>query len=266
MVFTIAYLVLSRVPGGKRCPVCGARLITLFRPVCGEELITQWGLDSKWENLMQQREGEICVSCGSSLRVRQLGLTLVSWMNHQGEKVGLSVKDLVKNNSLEDLRIAEINSCGALHRYIKAIPRLYYSEFSPDETNVRRENLMSLTYPDETFDVVLHSDTLEHVPNAEKAMSEIWRVLKKGGVSIFSVPIIRDGRRTLTRATQTDKGEIKHHKPASYHGGCMQQTNQYLVFSEFGDDFTAIIQKQGFKVNMAESDQNKAAVTFIVEK
>jgi len=128
----------------------------------------------------------------------------------------------------------------------------------------RWENLMSLTYPDETFDVVLHSDTLEHVPDAEKAISEIWRVLKKGGVSIFLVPIIRDGRRTLTRATQTDKGEIKHHKPASYHGGCMQQTNQYLVFSEFGDDFTAIIQKQGFKVNMAESDQNKAAVTFIV--
>jgi SAM-dependent methyltransferase len=266
MVFRMNHIVLSKIPGGKRCPVCGSRLLTLFRPVCGEELINQWGLDSDWQNLMQRREGEICVSCGASLRVRQLGHTLISWVNQPIDTTGLSVNDLVKNKKLDNLKIAEINSCGALHSYIRNLVGLHYSEFSPDEPNVRHESLMSLTYPDETFDIVLHSDTLEHVPGVEKSLSEIWRVLKKGGVSIFSVPIIRNGRRTLTRALMLDNGKIEHVLPASYHGGSMQKTNQYLVFSEFGDDFTMMIQKQGFKVKMIENDNNRTAVTFIAEK
>ena len=142
MVFMINYILLSNIPGGKRCPVCGSMLITLFRPVCSKELMNQWGLDAYWENLMQKREGEICVSCGSSLRVRQLGLTLVSWINHQGGKVGFSVNDLVKNKKLNNLKVAEINSCGALHGFIKNLPGLCYSEYITKDPSVRRENIM----------------------------------------------------------------------------------------------------------------------------
>jgi SAM-dependent methyltransferase len=47
----------------------------------------------------------------------------------------------------------------------------------------------NITFPDNTFDVVLCNHVLEHVPDDKKAMSEIFRVLKPGGWAMLQVPI-----------------------------------------------------------------------------
>jgi SAM-dependent methyltransferase len=52
-----------------------------------------------------------------------------------------------------------------------------------DITKINRE--------DETFDVVLCSHVLEHIPDDRKAISEIYRVLKTGGWALLQVPILR---------------------------------------------------------------------------
>lgn len=44
-------------------------------------------------------------------------------------------------------------------------------------------------YPDNSWDLVICSHVLEHVPDDIKALSEIYRVLKKGGVAILMAPI-----------------------------------------------------------------------------
>jgi SAM-dependent methyltransferase len=43
---------------------------------------------------------------------------------------------------------------------------------------------------DESFDVILATEVLEHVNNAEKAMSEIFRLLRPGGHVIVTVPYL----------------------------------------------------------------------------
>lgn len=50
-------------------------------------------------------------------------------------------------------------------------------------------NVSELTFPSETFDVVICNHVLEHVPDDRKALSELYRVLKKGGWGSIQVPM-----------------------------------------------------------------------------
>ncbi|MBU1164535.1 class I SAM-dependent methyltransferase [Patescibacteria group bacterium] len=45
---------------------------------------------------------------------------------------------------------------------------------------------MNLNFPDGSFDIVNCSQIYEHVPNAQRLMDEINRVLKKGGICFFA--------------------------------------------------------------------------------
>lgn len=46
----------------------------------------------------------------------------------------------------------------------------------------------NLEFVDNTFDKVLCSEVIEHIPDADKALSEMWRVLKPGGILVLSTP------------------------------------------------------------------------------
>jgi len=46
----------------------------------------------------------------------------------------------------------------------------------------------NLDFPDETFDVITCIETLEHIQDQEKALNEMYRVLKNNGDLILSVP------------------------------------------------------------------------------
>jgi SAM-dependent methyltransferase len=47
---------------------------------------------------------------------------------------------------------------------------------------------LSLPYADETFDCVIASEILEHIPEDDAAIAELIRVLKVGGTLVVSVP------------------------------------------------------------------------------
>ena len=49
-------------------------------------------------------------------------------------------------------------------------------------------DLTMLDYPDAAFDVVCSADTIEHVPDLRKALSEMKRVLKPGGALVIQAP------------------------------------------------------------------------------
>jgi len=82
----------------------------------------------------------------------------------------------------------------------------------------------SLTCADQTFDLVVHSDTLEHIGNPVIALSECRRVLKPGGLLAYTVPIIV-GR--LTRDTGL---------PKRYHAAPSSNASDFLVLTDYGAD------------------------------
>jgi SAM-dependent methyltransferase len=51
-----------------------------------------------------------------------------------------------------------------------------------------RGDLLSLPFPDASFDVVMASEVLEHIPDDDVAMAEISRVLRPGGRVAVTVP------------------------------------------------------------------------------
>jgi SAM-dependent methyltransferase len=123
---------------------------------------------------------------------------------------------------------------------------------------------MALSYEDATFDYILTSDTLEHVPDFDVALSEIRRVLKPGGKHVFTVPIIWD-RRTRRRAEVVD-GAVVHHFPPSHHGGPDSSPDDYLVFNEFGGDVVERIENAGFSVALVREPENELVVTIVATK
>jgi SAM-dependent methyltransferase len=49
-------------------------------------------------------------------------------------------------------------------------------------------NALKLRFPDASFDVVIVSEVLEHIPEDQAAIAEIHRVLRPGGVAAVTVP------------------------------------------------------------------------------
>src|SRR6202034_3743603 len=46
----------------------------------------------------------------------------------------------------------------------------------------------SMPFPDASFDCVIASEVLEHIPHDQQAMNEITRVLRPGGIAAVTVP------------------------------------------------------------------------------
>jgi ubiquinone/menaquinone biosynthesis C-methylase UbiE len=46
----------------------------------------------------------------------------------------------------------------------------------------------TLRFDDETFDIVLSFDLFEHIPRVDRHMSEVYRVLRRGGFYLFQTP------------------------------------------------------------------------------
>jgi ubiquinone/menaquinone biosynthesis C-methylase UbiE len=84
--------------------------------------------------------------------------------------------------------------------------------------------MMNLRFEDEVFDLVVHSDTLEHIPDPVRGLSQCRRVLRRGGYCAFTVPMIVD-RLTMAR----------HGLPPSYHGSSSNPAD-CLVHTEYGAD------------------------------
>jgi SAM-dependent methyltransferase len=104
--------------------------------------------------------------------------------------------------------------------------------------NVTCQDLEALSFPDDSIDLFITQDVLEHVLRPESALKEIARVTRPGGAHVFTVPIHR-GRDTLVRAIPAGSG-IEHLCPPQYHGNPVDP-NGSLVVREWGDDFVEFV-------------------------
>lgn len=53
---------------------------------------------------------------------------------------------------------------------------------------IRIGSILQLPYSDDSFDLALATDVIEHVDDDERALGEVWRVLRPGGFALITVP------------------------------------------------------------------------------
>lgn len=144
--------------------------------------------------------------------------------------------------------IHESSPCGSSSDYIKNNCKNYTeSQFFKNIEHgtflhgTRCENLECMTFDDETFDIFITQDVFEHVLNPNLAFSEIARVLKPGGMHIFTMPWYPNLTESVQRAKQNGDS-IDFIEPPIYHGNPIDLSGS-LVTYDWGLDFCDYIYK-----------------------
>lgn len=239
----------------ETCDVCGRfGPIYYWRGIIPPKLEALWGLTPRLAEALARKESCFCGGCGAKLRARRLARALLD-LYPVGEPPApaRSVRAWVEQSEARALQVAEINLIEGLHDQFRRLPRFSFSDYRAGAApgaivdGVRSEDLTRLSDPDASFDLVLTSETLEHVPDLATALAEIHRVLKPGGRHLLTVPWLPDVPSTFARATIGPDGAIVHHAPPIHHPG---GDVGYLVFHEFGADLPAILGRAGFDVDV----------------
>lgn len=210
----------SKKIDSEACLCCGSSDF-IFTPIIWDELADDWQLSPSEREYINIQQGQICVICGCNVR----SITLAGAIMYQYGFKGL-FKDFV--NKFGHLKILEINEAGQLNQFFKEMPNHVLAEYP-------KISILNLPYKKEKFDLVVHSDTLEHIEDPIAALMETRRVLKKGGKTCYTVPVIMD------RLTKSRKG-LK----ASFHGS--PGHDEYRVYREYGADYWREIVESGYTV------------------
>jgi SAM-dependent methyltransferase len=224
------------------CACCGADTF-VTHPVLWKGLIDEWGLSPIEINYINRQQGVTCKKCGNNLRSIALAKAILSAWKSKG-----NFKSFVRSPRTWLLQILEINPAGSLTEYFSKMPRRTLAVYP--EVDMQR-----MPYASDRFDLVVHSDTLEHVPNPVLALSECQRVLKPGGFCCFTIPII------LGRLTRTRSG-----LPPSYHGEQSNSNSDFLVQTEYGSDFWTQLFEAGFAECRIVSAEFPSAQAIVAQK
>jgi SAM-dependent methyltransferase len=135
---------------------------------------------------------------------------------------------------------------GASRRLARECPRYVPSHFFPGiepgnrVEEVRCENLEALTFPDDSVDLHVTQDVLEHVYHPSKVFREIARTLKPGGAHIFTTPLVNKDKPSRLRARIGEDGQVFHLEPPVYHGNPISDKGS-LVTVDWGYDICQAI-------------------------
>lgn len=97
-----------------------------------------------------------------------------------------------------------------------------------------KADLRKLPFEDHTYDLILCNHVLEHIPDHLQALSELYRVLKKGGTLIAQVPLDLNREKTFEDPTITDPQERS------------RIFGQYDHVRIYGKDYSDFLNQTGF--------------------
>ena len=197
------------------------------------------------ENGRWLREQYVCVRCGSITRWRAVMLVL--------ERV------------LPDWRRRAIYECspgGAgsqkLAKECAGYVGSQYHQGAAGGTMVegyRCEDLEQVTFESGSFDAVVTQDVFEHIPHPELAFAEVARVLRPGGVHVFTVPF-RPHIASARRVIVSEGGRLVHVLPAQYHGNPVDPGGS-LVITDWGADLPDFIRRHSGMVTTIHRWQDR---------
>lgn len=132
-----------------------------------------------------------CLLCGANLRYELLA-------------------DVLRARDLESQDVLELDAASPLRPLLMRARTYHRSYHDPKAApgsvradGARMEDLTRLTFPDESLDLIVSSDVLEHIADLEAAFAETARVLRPGGMHLFTVPF-----RERTRRRPPDEPEF----------------------------------------------------------
>lgn len=155
------------------------------------------------------RDSYICTICSSLPRERALMKTI--------EKYFPEWRSLKIHESSPSNRGASAKLKREARNYT---PSQYFPNqpFGSKVENFINQDLENQTFEDESFDIVVTQDVLEHVYDPKRAFSEIARTLKKGGAHIFTVPLVNKFRESEVWAVKGENGEPVFTNTPEWHG------------------------------------------------
>jgi predicted SAM-dependent methyltransferase len=115
-----------------------------------------------------------------------------------------------------------------------------------------KADICDLPFEDNQYDLIFCNHVLEHIPDDTKAMQELFRVLKPGGMAILQIP------QDLSRATTFADDSITDQKERAKIFG------QYDHVRIYGRDYFDKLRSIGFKV--LEEDYTNKIAPELVEK
>jgi SAM-dependent methyltransferase len=199
---------------GTKCNVCGWE----GRALTGD----QW------------HPGTICPLCGSQVRHRMLAAALdgISTVPALDEKALLAGKAILHFAPERQLR----------NRISRAAGKYVTADYDRGDCDLKLDISAMPSVPDQSFDVVISCDVLEHVPDDLAAMREIRRILRPGGTAILTVPQMDPPARTDEDPTVLSESgrEIRF--------GQKDHVRMY------GDDFIDRLRAAGFSVDVLTSE------------
>ncbi|WP_229632117.1 class I SAM-dependent methyltransferase [Pseudoduganella violaceinigra] len=176
-------------------------------------MIKEWQLSRSEADYIDRQQGETCDQCGANLRSIALANAVRAFLG-----TAQTLQEALHGPDSRTLSILEINEAGTLTPFLRRFGGYVFGAYP-------EVDMHAIPYADATFDVVIHSDTLEHVPNFVHALKECRRVLKPGGALCYTVPTI------VGRMTRDRSGLQK-----SFHGNPATASDDLVVQTEFGAD------------------------------
>lgn len=114
-----------------------------------------------------------------------------------------------------------------------------------DADGLRNEDATRLTFADDSFNVMMSFEVLEHIPDYMAALRETHRVLRPGGRFYFTAPFNPHAQEHLIRA-KIENGEIVHILEPEMHGDPVTGEG-ILCFQQFGWDIVTELTDIGFR-------------------
>lgn len=202
------------------CPVCG--LHGVFRSYAPREFPCK-------------RNDFICQHCTSVGRNRHVAIAVLDAF--KADTSAASLKDFALNfgGSIYITCVKE-----AVYEAVKMGRNVVSSEYVDGvepgtvKNGILCQDIQSTTFADNSFDLIITEDVLEHVPNPERAFTEIRRILKPGGYHIGTIPVSWDQKVSFARA-RIENGSIVHLVEPEYHGDPFRPEG-VLAFTTYGSD------------------------------
>ena len=125
----------------------------------------------------------------------------------------------------------------AFYKRFRKMPNLEYTttDLNSPLADVKAD-ICDLPFEDNSFDFIFCNHVLEHIHNDTKAMQELYRVLKKGGMGVFQIP------QDLTRPVTFEDDSITNKKERTKIFG------QYDHVRIYGKDYFNKLRNIGFTV------------------